>query len=212
MRKIICFIIPLLLIGCKTDRENKLEDCQLITDIFDKSEIKDLTKIFDFFNEQINVQHKVNRTESYKMFCERMKESEIKGFFDINIPFQKQMDLYSQISENTFQQIWIFTEGKIRRQGSFHPSKSISLNFNGKYSAFLKELGKENSAIYQYYENFEVLKDISPNMAAFMMNYDIFDINDIRVHLVFAIHYLTLNDVEKRDKIVTVSNSPDGVQ
>ena len=201
MRKIICFIIPLLLIGCKTDRGNKLGDCQLIIDVFDKSEIKDLTKIFDFFNEQINDQHKVNLIESYKLFCERMKESEITGFMDINIPFQKQMDLYSQISENTFHQIWIFTEGGIRRQGSFYPIKSILLNFNGKYSDFLKELGKENSAINHYYEIFKQIGDISPNMAALLTNYDIFDISDIRVQLVFAIHYLTLNDVSERYKM-----------
>ena len=120
MKIITYLVVSLLLFCCKTDNENKLEQCQLIIDIFDQSEIEDLTKVLDFFNKQISFQQKNEHTdviESYQSFFKRMSEAAMTGNMDIDIPYQKQKEMYSQISENTFNQIWYFGDANRWREG-----------------------------------------------------------------------------------------------
>lgn len=77
--------------------------------------------------------------------------------------------------------------------------KCITYSYNGKYLTYLEELGNENHLIQKYHEAYHFLGDISPTMvASILLDYKNYDIRDIRIRLVIAIHYLTLNDQFER--------------
>ena len=205
MKKIFYIIVLLLLIGCKTNNEKKLENNRTVTTIFDKSEIEDLRKILTFFNEQICDNE--NIIECYQRFLKRVAEQEKEYIIEINIPFQEQLKMYNQINENTFNQIWVFYE--MRHRDYPDVLKYLNFNINGKYLKFLKEFGKENIIIENYLDRYRQLGGISmpySSITKYLEDYDEqgirrvkdiyedYDVEDERIQLVIAIHYLTLND------------------
>lgn len=201
--KKVYYVFLLLLIGCKPVHQQGLDSIQTITKVFDESEIKDLEKILHFFNKQICKTENIENTdvnECYQRFFKRMKEQEKTGEFETEISFQEQENMYKQISESTFNQIWVFAE-------SCHPDspeslKEIVFNNNGKYLKYLKELGRKNDLIKNYYESYNSVGDISPTMiGSVLMEYEEYNISDVRIQLLIAIHYLTLNDQDKRKDI-----------
>lgn len=79
--------------------------------------------------------------------------------------------------------------------------KYLDLRTDGKYAEFLKKLGKENEVVQEYYEELQASVGISPGMAAhLLMNPEDYDVNDVRVKLLVAIHYLTMNDQYERNE------------
>jgi len=195
--------------GCNSAK-NKMETNRTITDIFDKSEIKDLEIIVNFFNEQIgalNGNENASIEKRYQDYFKYIKDQEIPGTFYLNISYQEQQKMYSQISKTTFEEIWSFSEyTSFLQKDSVEYGVSISYNFKGKYVTFLEAFGKDNKDIYLYLDNIKRVGDISPSaVAAVMLNYNLFNVKDIRIQLFIAIHYLTLNDQnERRDIIKTI--------
>jgi hypothetical protein len=87
--------------------------------------------------------------------------------------------------------------------------KYIDYNrINSKYPKFLKELGKEYELIKNYSESLETSGGISPIMIGDILiikKHHQYDLNDIRLQLVLAIHYLTLNDqYERKEKYYSI--------
>jgi hypothetical protein len=192
----------LILLNCSNSSNLNLESNQTVKSVFNKSEIKDLSRILKFFNEQIcSIQRvdQVNPSECYRSFFERMKKTSDEGFINIEIPYKEQQILYTQIRESTFEEIWSI--GKSWIPHTTDTTKSIYYNHEGKFVAFLKELGNENKMIKNYYDAYESCGDICPSIVAdLIMNYENYDIKDVRVQLVVAIHYLTLNDQTERNE------------
>ena len=188
-----------------SNTEQILESNKTITDVFDKSEINELAVIVDFFNAQIcaaQKEEKATLTQCYQHFFEMIKECEISGSFDsipFYIPYPEQQNLYSQLSEDVFDQIW-----RIEHRWFYSSQDSveiISITYKGKYLKFLKEFGKENGLIEEYADDFEQMGDIAPTCFSMVMNeYQRFDVNDIRMQLFLAMHYLTLNDTFEGSK------------
>src|SRR5690606_37030705 len=117
--------------------------------------------------------------------------------FEIKIPFSEQQKLYDSISDSTFNQIWCL--GKSWKRDSPDTLKHIGLRYDGKYSEFLKSFGKENKVIQGDYQTFEDAGAISPSMVAgLLFNYEDYDVRDIRIKLIVAIHYLTMSDQNER--------------
>ena len=207
LAQMIKFIIAFLLIlgSCTYDTERKLNSNLTVTDCFTQEEIKDLTKLLDFFNEQICVSNAIDKKEiikCYDSFIKRMSETAETGNFEIKIPFAKQREIYNQISDSLFNQIWCF--GKTWRRDSPDTLKSIDYRIDGKYMKFLKELGKEYELAKNYSETLELAYGISPSMVGDILmikeRYQ-YDLKDIRLQLVMAVHYLTMNDkYERKEK------------
>ncbi len=202
MKKIYQIIALLVLIGCSTSNREKLESNSTITTVFNKSEIRDLTKILEFFNEQICAAQNVDKNnllDCFQSFFMRLAEADQTGSIEIRIPYEEQQNMYKQISDSTFNQIWLFE--KIWNRHSTDTLKHINYKYDGKYVEFLSALSKEDEVIRNYYENFKALRGISPSMVAELVkNYDFYNINDIRIRLVVAIHYLTMNDQFERNE------------
>ncbi|MEN8123272.1 MAG: hypothetical protein ABFS35_23245 [Bacteroidota bacterium] len=129
-----------------------------------------------------------------------MKKNSDFGIFEIGIPFENQIQMYDRIDEITFQNIWTFNKSwKPDLPGTL---KSIGIKYNSKYVDFLELFGKESEVVNNYYEDLMSCGDISPTMVAdVLINHAQYDIQDERIRLLIAIHYLTLNDqYERKEK------------
>lgn len=196
MRKIYQIFVLLLLISCSNTTQEKLASNPTLVEVFENSEIQDMSIILEFFNEQICLNQETvenNVIDCYQNFFKRMYQAEKTGYIDLKIPYPEQQKLYNQISDSTFNQIWSF--GKRWTINSQDTLKYIEFTYDGKYVNFLKELGEENDVIKRYYDSFRSVGGIGPAMVAdLLINYDSYNVKDIRIRLVVAIHYLTMND------------------
>ena len=199
--KILYIIIAFFIfIGCSTINDDSFESNPTISNVFSKSEIKDLKTLMIYFNEQICVTQQIEITkisDCYQSFFKRMSQATSAGDINIKIPFDDQQNIYKKISKTTFEEIWDF--GKSWKPNSSDTLKHIHFKYDGKYMRFLEELGKDDKMIKYYLEAFKSAGDMSPSMVSpLLMNYENYNIEDIRIRLFVAIHYLTLNDKIKR--------------
>ena len=203
MKQLIIIILVFGIINCLV-AQNRLSDNKTFRKTFSTTEIKDLQLLFDFFNESIcSITIAQNLNDCYQEFFSIMEKSVQTGNIQLNIPFEKQTEIYERFSDSTFYKIWTF--GKIWNypeapQDTF---RRVYFTPNGKYLDFLKRTGRRNKVIRNYYEIALTTGDISPTMiAGLLVNYRYFDIKDIRVKFIIAIHYLTLNDqFERKERI-----------
>jgi len=174
-----------------------LKSNKTISETFNASEINDLQIILDFFNGQIC--DSKNRSynslnQCYEKYCLEIREQQkIENGFNSKIDFEQQLEMYKRLNSKSFDNIW-----QIDKSWNYKSSDTLQylgLNYVGKYQNFLKKYGEENKVIFDYYDHFKAAGDISPSIiAGLIMNYELYDISDIRTKLVIAIHYLTLND------------------
>ena len=200
--KILQLLIIFLLINFSVNSQEKLGGNITIKSVFNESEIQDLETILVFFDNKICETENINKSnisECYRSFFERMAEFEKTGIIEFRVPFEEQRNIYKIINQSTFDEIWIF--GKSWKPKTNQTFKSISYNLSGKYVEYLEELGKENKIIKNYIDTLLAAGDISPIMFAnVLMGYKNYDITDIRVRLMIAIHYMTLNDQNERNE------------
>jgi len=185
---------------------DKLESNKTITSIFQEKEIQDLKKILNFFNDQIcgsEISDRSKLHDCYTKYFKRLKEVSIsEGDIRIGISYDEQKKLYENLNDETFDEIWYFI--KSWHQGSTDTLKNMQYRPNGKYVRFLEEFGKKNEKINDYYESCIASGGIPPTRVADVIyNYEDYNIKDVRVRLVIAIHYLTMNDgYQRKEKYV----------
>lgn len=197
MKKISQILVLIILVSCSNNNHQELKSSQIAKSVFTNNEIRDLKIIMDFFTEQISDSEYKNNGECYQRFFERMKNNSDSGIFEIKIPFENQTQMYEKISDTTFKNIWVLN--KSWKRDSPHTLKHIGIKYDCKYVDFLELLGKEYEVVSNYYKGFMSCGDICPTMVAdVLINYDQYDIQDERIRLLIAIHYLTLNDQYKR--------------
>jgi hypothetical protein len=201
MKKIIYILIAFILTNCTFESKSDLSSDILIKKTFNKSEIKDLQKIFDFFNNEICSSNEKKLNECYESYCLEIKSQIEKEFgFNANLDYEKQLKLFSEIQENTFKEIWSF-EKSLPINERIDTLKYLGFNYQGKYRKFLNEYGRENNAVKHYVRSYNISADLGPSMIAELsMNYESFRINELKTKLVIAIHYLTLNDQNWRNE------------
>ena len=188
----------MILISCTTSESTELKSNKTISETFNKSEIKDLQIIFDFFNGQICDSKKLNNdllNDCYEKYCSEIREQQkTENGFNPKVNFEKQLEMYKKIDKSTFEKIWYFQQSWPHREQK-DTLKYISFSPETKYFEFLEKYGKENKLVNYYSDSFKAAGDISPTMnASLIMQYELYDISDLRTKLIIAIHYLTLND------------------
>lgn len=173
-----------------------------LNDFFLKSEIDDLNLIVDFF------QNEVCGTTDKTKFANCIKSSlpdlaDWKQYYvQKKISWRKQKKLYSKISDSTFNKIWSICDSW-RVQEPKYEYKTICSSQKENFSGFLKSLGKVNPYLTYYGKKLENVGDFdSGNYLAWNIieNPQNWDLKDRNVQIVLAIHYLTQNDRQKRDK------------
>lgn len=196
MRNLLPFLVFIITISCTSVRQDRLPDDEIVKSTFSPGEIEDLSKILSFFDQQISMRDKGSEKspdESYQRFFKELSEVKTTGDLSIPIDFKKQNDLYTELNESTLKQIWSY--GWIVKWGTTDTLKNMQLNRDGKFAKFLKKSGENNRVIKKYAESLEIAGEISPAIIGDLLkNYSNYDMNDPKIRLMVAIHYLTLND------------------
>ncbi|WP_379944077.1 hypothetical protein [Mariniflexile aquimaris] len=167
---------------------------------FTTEQISDLKKITDFFKNQMCLNTNSDFKKCYKQIPHEYLEATGNGFW-ANINFEKQKELYDQISESTFNEIWLFCKSTEYKTGL--ETKSLCPNLVGKYQKYLSDIGNSNPRIAKYVEKINMSGDFYPmSIKSWYILNDKknFDLEDPNIQLILIIHYLSLNDQEKRNE------------
>ena len=197
--KKIKLIVIIFLISFYTNAQEKLHKNTTVKSVFSNAEIKDLQLVMDFFKERIcstKVSNEKCEIECYEKFISRALYLANKGEAITIVPLSKQEELYKKINQATFDEIWKFGNG--RKSNLKDSIKMIDFNTEGKYAKYLKNLSKDSKLIEGYNESFIGAGGISPALYAFLLDPKYYKIEDIRLRLVIAISYLTINDYTQR--------------
>jgi|FLOH01.1.fsa_nt_gi hypothetical protein len=212
MKTIYQILALIFLISCTNSNPQDLESASNIKSIFNKVEIEDLNKILSYFDNHVSsLQHceNIKISECYHNYCSDL-EFEVNngsGSIILRMPYKKQQELYKTLNESTFNQIWGYYKywkvdpkdrHKSIRERRRDTLKGLDISCHGKYSEYLKELGLNNINVKEYYNNLQAAGGISPPMIGDLVFCKYWDLSDINIRLLVAIHYLTLNDQAER--------------
>lgn len=173
---------------------------------FNAEQIADLNKIADFFKEETC--GKNDFKDCYRQINHDSLQANGEGFWT-RIDFEKQKELYQSISQSTFDEIWMYCES------TYYPSETKAQDIcaiaMGKYQQYLADLGKNNPRIAEYADRIQASGDFS----GFDIQYGIvlsdkenYELNNPNIQLIMAIHYLSMNDQNKRNAELIERNLP----
>lgn len=172
---------------------------------FSKSEIKDLNLITDFFQTELcGTSDGTKFGNCITSALPKLNDWEYK-YLGEKISWRKQKKLYSKISDSTFNKIWAICNSTFLVSKPEYEHKMICFSGNEIIIDFIRALGKSNRFLEHYAEKLDIvggfnnINDISLSLAEQPQEWDLKDRN---VQIFLAIHYLTQNDMLKRDKKV----------
>ena len=200
MKYLSLWMLIVTCLGCKIDDSNLSSNDDLLK-IFAPSELEEYQFLFDFFHYSIcSNPDKEELATCYEAFCKNMQHTVKEGKLVLNINFDLQKEAYGAIPIEVFHEIWVYETVVYHdgpREGKY---KTLDLNLNGKYLEFLEEVGKTNKSIEWYHKAIQGAGTIhAPSiMSNIFINYEAYNMDDIRVKFIYAIHCLTLNDQLKR--------------
>lgn len=171
---------------------------------FTESEIEDLNKIRDFFIEETCVNSQSDFKDCFKKIPHDYLLAYGNGFWE-NINFERQSELYNQISKSTFDKIWSFCPTTYRTEPE-KKFKTLCAISGGKYTEFLNEYGEKNKRIAEYAKSINdsgFFSSLDLTTWEILNNRKYFNLNDPNIQLILAIHFLTLNDQLKRKEELT---------
>lgn len=172
---------------------------------FSESEIEDLNLITDFFQSELC--GTIDRTKFENCITTvlpKLNDWEYK-YLRKKISWRKQKKLYSKITDSTFNKIWAICNSTFLVSEPKYEYKMICFSYNQIVIDYIKALGKSNRFLEYYAEKLEIvggfnnINDISISLAE---HNEEWNLNDRNVQIFLAIHYLTQNDMLKRDKKV----------
>ncbi|CAN0594786.1 unnamed protein product [Ectocarpus sp. 12 AP-2014] len=168
---------------------------------FSESEIKDLNLITDFF--QTELCGNTDRTKFGSCIAESKKDlTDWKlNYLEKKVGWRKQKKLYSKISNSTFNKIWSLCK-TWRTIEPKYEYKTICFSQNKYFIGFVKFLAESNSSMEGYGEKLETVGRFTPTDEILynLHNFpDGTDLDNRGVQILLAIHFLTENDLAKRD-------------
>ena len=186
--------------ACQPAKKSPLQSDPTITEIFTEAEIHDLETILTFFDGQICNMLNV-RSDSildcYHTFLMNVAGAQRSGVIYIPVQFPAQKAMYARLSPAAFQEIWLRGAGINQETGE--TSERIALSSNGKFMRLLERLKEDYPLLGAYHKSFsEEHAMTSVMIETFLYNYQLYNMRDVRIRLLVAIHYLTLNDMYER--------------
>jgi len=182
-----------------------LADNETFQETFTTAELEDLQLLFDFFNSSMcSQQNSDDLNACYTEFFNRMEKTIESKNFELDIPIDQQKEVYQAFRDSTFYRIWSFGE---TQEYNFHDSiplqgvfKTVFFAHGDKYMEFLRRTADDYEIIAFYYDS--ILAEgglIGPGLfASVLIDHDKYNLEDIRLRFIVAIHYLTLNDQYNR--------------
>jgi hypothetical protein len=174
-----------------------------VKSVFDSTEIADLNNILTYFEDQIcNIAPSSSNSlhDCYNRYSQYVQDAFEFDSAELYINYQNQLDVINSINRETFSQIWIYlkikTPNKVTKE--LEPNDTIKLMDiipYSKYSNFINIVSKTYPIISEYYNTLIECGGLCPTMISlFFLNPDELNIKDIRIRLIIAIHYITLNN------------------
>jgi hypothetical protein len=173
-----------------------------ISGFFSAAEIEDLNLITDFFQTELcGIADSTKFEGCIKNSLPDLADWK-QSYIQDKISWRKQKKLYSKISDITFNKIWSLCKNWRTLEPKYE-YESICFSQKDNFSSFLKSLGKSNPYLAGYGEKLEGVGAFESgnflvwNIIEHPKNWDL---NDRNIQIALAIHFLTQNDKEKRDK------------
>lgn len=199
MRKTIILIFGVIILQLNFSCKTQYSATELKSN-FSTEQISDLNKISAFFKNQMCLNMDSDLGTCYKRIPHEYLEATGNGFWT-NIDFEKQKELYKEISKSTFDEIWMFCNSTEYPSGK--ESKSLCAVSNGKYYKYLQSLGNKNPRIAKYAERINASGDFNGLDIQYwevLKNKKYFNLKDPNIQLILAIHYLSINDQQMRNE------------
>ena len=207
IKKVIFFLSLIVFFSC-SKKENttfkELKSDKLLSESFTDSELKDLAKIVDFFEGQICTDKNKNSLEKcYDKFLEidsiRYVDKHEMYVFD----YENQKQLYSELSPDFFNEFWNvgtgtqYPDSENEVKYKFFNLKVFNEKGLSKYGKFVKNFSKENKFIKKYFKGIEVSAEFLTPSTPIMLTYYYrrFNKNDIKIRVIYAFHYLNVNEL-----------------
>lgn len=187
----ILFCTLAILASCNT--EQSLENDEIVVSIFSSDEIKDLSRIHDFFSDEIcqTIGYDNSKpNDCFEKYLEENRKTAFTGSYPNVISEDLIEEMLQSLESNVFDEIWkdeIYIDEWSRK----HEFISIK-NFNSKYVDFLESVGKHDSEIRL------LLKDLQSSGTLGSTDYRLiaypnnFNTEDVKIRLIIAIHFITI--------------------
>jgi hypothetical protein len=182
-----------------------------LTKVFNKTELKTIEKIIKYYDDYVISQtdNQLSIDKAYIAFLDK-KASLVKSASDFNLFLpdkNERIKFYKTLDKNVLSEIYdirdtltIHFRGEDEARQFYSPF-SFSLNYDGKYAFFLKELSLKSEFYKNYYELIKIAGDISPvNYAMILHDYNKIDFNKKEERLVLIINLLQTGETIKLDK------------
>lgn len=204
----IFFILGLL--SCSSSNHEQLLTDSTINSIYKTNEVEELSKILTYFQNEICSKQLTSISdtlECFRAYMDFLKSNMHSDSINLQINFSSQQEFYNEISQEMFTDIWEVS-WKIRSYSNSKKDtlKAIGYNSSGRFMELVKQTGNDHESIKRYHYAIESAGGLSPtamgDLMAFPENYDI---SDVRIRLIIAVHYLTFNDDMKRFEKVKIS-------
>ncbi|WP_340198825.1 hypothetical protein [Ascidiimonas sp. W6] len=193
MRRLILLIL-ILNLSCKSQSSTPELKAN-----FSADQIADLKKITKFFESQIC---KNDQTDFKSCFEPILPDLINVGYEPIVelLDFQMQKEFYNSIGKTTFNEIWNFCETTNLKTNKNYQS-ICAKGLESKYADFLVAVGQNNKFVKKYADRLITSGDFESSTLLqqwIYTNKESFDLVNPNIKLIIAIHFLSINDQEKR--------------
>ena len=190
--------LMLLIIGSCSQKDSEKE----LKPYFSESEIRDLNLIADFFqNEFCGTTDRTKFGNCLTNALPKLVDWEHK-YLRKKISWRKQKKLYSKISDSTFNKIWGICKNWLHSEPEYE-YESICFSYDKTFIAFVKSLEESNPSMEGYGEKLEAVGTFAQTvhiMEDLSRSPENTDLDNRAVQILLSIHFLTENDLMKRDE------------
>ncbi|WP_430965316.1 hypothetical protein [Spongiimicrobium sp. 2-473A-2-J] len=174
-----------------------------LNNYFSETEIADLNRMTDFFQSELC--GKTDRIEFGE--CLMVSFPENRELFQYcvsgQISYRKQKKLYKTLNNSTFKKIWALCPSTILITEPEYEYQSICFSGDTQFLAFIKALGEQNEYLKYYGQKLERIGGFDSGTflsESIIGQSEKWNLDNRNVQIFLAIHYLTHNDLENRDK------------
>ena len=206
MKNVIFFLSIFLFFSCSKKEDaifKEMKSDLLLSKSFTDSELKDLAKIVGFFESQICNENQKEIEKCYNSFLKNDSIRYVDKHEMYVFEYKKQEQLYSDLSPDFFNEFWNEGTGT-QFSGNENEVKYTYFNLKvygkkglSKYGSFVENYSKENKFIKEYFDGIEVSAEfLTPTTPIKLTyNYKRFNKKDIKIRMIYAFHYLNVNEM-----------------
>lgn len=186
--KRISILLSLLLFFANVNAKNNQV---LLKKFFTKDENNDISILVERFDDFLLGKYESpDLPGAYEKFFEAMAKSETLDEVRkvAKIPDEQKKQMVEGLQKSTLSKIW-----EHHRFRNTSIETDFHFNYEGKYKEFLKEVGKRNPLIEEYYESIEIAGNISPSsFSLFIHRQKELDVTDKEIRFILAVHYISM--------------------